>query len=47
MLKSELARFIADYVMASEEVIKEAFEKDDISIVEDDAFEYLDNCDAD
>lgn len=45
MKKTEVAKIIAEFVMASEETIIEAYEQDDIRIVEDEAFEYLNNCD--
>lgn len=47
MKKSELAHFIAEFIMSSKETVIKAIEKDDSSIIEDEAFEYLDNCDND
>ena len=44
MNKSELAKFIAEFVMYEKDTILEAFEKDDISIIEDGADAYIDNC---
>ncbi|MDF2511526.1 MAG: hypothetical protein K0S04_1392 [Herbinix sp.] len=46
MANKELAEFIAEFVMISKDTILEAFEKDDVSIIEDDAFEFLDGCDG-
>jgi len=47
MKKSEVAEIIAQFIMSSKETVIEAIEKDDIRIVRDEAFEYLDNCDTD
>lgn len=45
MTNIELAKFVSDYIGASREVIEEAFEEDDMSIIEDDVYEYIANCD--
>lgn len=44
MSKNELANFIAEFIMAEKETVIEAIEKDDISIIRDEAYEYIENC---
>lgn len=42
--QTKLAEFIAQFVMDSKDTILEAYEQDDPSIIEDEAYEYLENC---
>ena len=45
MTKSELAVFIAEFIMTEKETVMEAIEKEDIDLLQNEAYEYLDNCD--
>jgi hypothetical protein len=44
MDRNELANLIADFIMTSKEAVIEGIENDDISIVRDEAYEYLGDC---
>lgn len=44
MKNTELDEFIADFVMAEKETILKAYAEDNKSIVEDEAYEYIDCC---
>ena len=45
MTKSELALLIAEFIMTEKETVMEAIEKEDIDLLQNEAYEYLDNCD--
>jgi hypothetical protein len=44
MKNTELAEFIAEFVMAEKETILNAYAENDKNIVEDEAYEYIDQC---
>lgn len=44
MKNNELLQFIAELIMSEKNTILEAYEKDDISIICDEVYEYIENC---
>lgn len=44
MKNNELSQFIAELIMTEKDAILEAYEKDDINIIRDDVYEYIENC---
>lgn len=44
MKNNELSQFIAELIMSEKNTILEAYEKDDISIIRDEVYEYIENC---
>lgn len=44
MKNNELSQFIAELIMTEKETILDAYEKDDINIIRDDVYEYIENC---
>lgn len=44
MKNNELSQFIAELIMEEKETILEAYEKDDINIIRDAVYEYIEDC---